>query len=70
MATLEEIAATDQEPEIDPEIARASTEDIVTRTRLLQNDIKVWRGQSGYVKAANKLTSIIDHAIGASTTDA
>ena len=41
MATLEEIAATNEGIELDDEILRSSTDDIVTRTRLLENDIKV-----------------------------
>jgi hypothetical protein len=38
MATLEEVALED---EIDQEIRNSSTDDIVNRTRLLENDIKV-----------------------------
>jgi 26S proteasome regulatory subunit T5 len=38
MATLEEVHIEDQ---IDQEILSVSTDDIVNRTRLLENDIKV-----------------------------
>jgi 26S proteasome regulatory subunit T5 len=38
MATLEEVHIED---EIDQEILNSSTDDIVNRTRLLENDIKV-----------------------------
>ena len=38
MATLEEVALED---EIDQEIRNSSTDDIINRTRLLENDIKV-----------------------------
>jgi hypothetical protein len=38
MATLEEVNVED---EIDQEILNSSTDDIVNRTRLLDNDIKV-----------------------------
>ena len=38
MATLEEVTADDS---MDQEILGLSTEDIITRTRLLENDIKV-----------------------------
>jgi len=38
MATLEEIVVDDQ---IEKELANSSTDDIVNRTRLLENDIKV-----------------------------
>jgi hypothetical protein len=38
MATLEEVSLED---EIDQEILNSSTDDIVNRTRLLENDIKV-----------------------------
>jgi 26S proteasome regulatory subunit T5 len=38
MATLEEVSVED---EIDKEILNSSTDDIINRTRLLDNDIKV-----------------------------
>ena len=38
MATLEEVHIED---EIDQEILKSSTDDIINRTRLLENDIKV-----------------------------
>ena len=38
MATLEEVSLED---EIDQEILNSSTDDIINRTRLLENDIKV-----------------------------
>ena len=38
MATLEEVSIDD---EIDREILSLSTDDIINRTRLLENDIKV-----------------------------
>jgi len=38
MATLEEVSIDD---EIDQEILNSSTDDIVNRTRLLENEIKV-----------------------------
>jgi hypothetical protein len=38
MATLEEVSIDD---EIDQEILKSSTDDIVNRTRLLENEIKV-----------------------------
>jgi 26S proteasome regulatory subunit T5 len=40
MTTLEEVNLGE---EIDPEILNSSTDDIVNRTRLLDNDIKVFR---------------------------
>ncbi len=42
MATLEELVQEDwKSVELDPEILRMSTDDIVARTRLLGNEIKV-----------------------------
>jgi len=38
MATLEEVSVVD---EIDQEILNSSTDDIINRTRLLENEIKV-----------------------------
>jgi len=38
MATLEQVSLED---EIDQEILNSSTDDIINRTRLLENDIKV-----------------------------
>jgi 26S proteasome regulatory subunit T5 len=38
MATLEEVSLED---DIDQEILNSSTDDIINRTRLLENDIKV-----------------------------
>jgi 26S proteasome regulatory subunit T5 len=43
MATLEEVSLED---EIDQEILNSSTDDIINRTRLLENDIKVSRRRS------------------------
>lgn len=40
MATLEEVIIDD---ELDKELANSSTDDIINRTRLLENDIKVRR---------------------------
>jgi hypothetical protein len=42
MATLEEVGIED---ELDREILNSSTDDIINRTRLMENEIKVLIGQ-------------------------
>jgi hypothetical protein len=49
MATLEEVSIDD---ELDREIQSLSTDDIVTRTRLLENEIKVG-GQNRFVEGVD-----------------
>ena len=53
MATLEEVSIDD---EIDREIMNSSTDDIINRTRLMENEIKVKQ----YIVAASL---ILDHEI-------
>lgn len=57
MATLEEVSIDD---ELDREIQSLSTDDIVTRTRLLENEIKVGRPR------CRRVVLTADYEIGAS----
>ncbi len=43
MASLEEALAGNQENVLPPEILKASTEEIINRTKLLENDIKIMK---------------------------
>lgn len=46
MVTLEELENQQGEDVIDQEILNSSTSDIINRTKLLDNDIKVMRSES------------------------
>jgi hypothetical protein len=59
MTTLEEVSIDD---ELDREIQSLSTDDIVTRTRLLENEIKV-----GSPCCVVRVVLTADYEIGAST---
>ena len=61
MATLEEVSIDD---EIDQDILNSSTDDIVNRTRLLENEIKVQSRQPliyTYVKIMKSETQRLTH---------
>jgi 26S proteasome regulatory subunit T5 len=52
MATLEEVHIED---EIDQEILNSSTDDIVNRTRLLENDIKVTASPAQFLMEGHEI---------------
>lgn len=45
MATLEDIQITENEPELDQDILNSSTNDILNRSKLLDNEIKLFRSE-------------------------
>ncbi|EFP84726.1 26S proteasome regulatory subunit 6A [Puccinia graminis f. sp. tritici] len=48
----------DAEPELDPEILKASPEEIMTRTRLLENEIKIMRSEN--LTLSHEATMMLD----------
>ncbi|KAI9609995.1 hypothetical protein H4Q26_006987 [Puccinia striiformis f. sp. tritici PST-130] len=56
-ATIEDVKM-DAEPELDPEILKASPEEIMTRTRLLDNEIKIMRSEN--LTLSHEATMMLD----------
>ncbi|POW00423.1 hypothetical protein PSTT_13141, partial [Puccinia striiformis] len=56
-ATTEDVKM-DAEPELDPEILKASPEEIMTRTRLLDNEIKIMRSEN--LTLSHEATMMLD----------
>ena len=59
MATLEEVVIDD---ELDKELANSSTDDIINRTRLLENDIKVMKlSCNGFLTTGHAIRDAASH---------